>query len=190
MFQSSPIVKKIFYANVILFIITVISHNIVEFPLLNLLALYPPDSEHFHFYQILTNLFSHSGLFHVLFNMLAFLSFGPDVENQLGERKFLVFYLLMGFAGCLSQMIFSPGPMLGASGSIFGVMVYFTMFNPNAQLSLFLLPIHFKAKNFMIGILILELIMAFIGGGNVGHFCHLGGALTGFILKKINDNYL
>ena len=149
MFQSSPIVKKLFYANIIMFILTLIGQNILGLPVMNYMALFPIDSPNFSFYQFITSMFMHAGLAHLFFNMLALISFGPDVENQLGEKKFLLFYLIMGLGASIAQLSLSHGAMIGASGAIFGLLVYFTLYNPEAKLSLFLLPIFVKAKHMM-----------------------------------------
>jgi len=189
MFQSSPIVKKLFWANVILFIITLIGQNVMGLPIMNYLALFPYDSPNFNFYQFISSMFMHAGITHLLFNMLALLSFAPQVENQLGERKFLLFYFIMGVGASLLQMSLTHGAMIGASGAIFGVLVYFTMYNPESKLSLFLLPIFVKAKNMMIFMILLEIILAFTVQDGVGHWAHLGGALTGLILYKLDQKY-
>jgi len=189
MFQSSPMVKKLFWVNVILFLLTVFGQNFIGIPMMDYLALFPYESPNFSFYQFITSMFMHGGIAHLLFNMLALLSFGPDVENQLGERKFILFYFIMGIGAALLQMALSDGAMIGASGAIFGVLVYFTMYNPDAKLSLFLLPIFVKAKNILIVMISIELVMAFIGNDGVGHWAHLGGALTGFILFKLDQKY-
>jgi rhomboid-like protein len=189
MFQSSPIVKKLFWANVILFLITLIGQNVLSLPITNYLALFPYDSPNFNLYQFISSMFMHANINHILFNMLALLSFGPHVENQLGERKFILFYFIMGIGAALLQMSLTHGAMIGASGAIFGVMVYYTMYSPESKLSLFLLPIFVKAKNMMIFMILLEIILAFTVQDGVGHWAHLGGALTGFILYKLDQKY-
>lgn len=80
-------------------------------------------------------------------------------------------------------------PAMGASGAIYGVLVAFGMLFPNAELSLFLLPIGFKAKYFIPVLLLVDLFSGVTGfsifGANIAHFAHLGGALIGFILIYI-----
>ncbi len=77
---------------------------------------------------------------------------------------------------------------VGASGVLYGIMVAFAFTFPNAELMLLFLPIPIKAKYFLPGILILDLIMGLKGqavlgqGDGVAHFAHLGGALVGFIM--------
>lgn len=77
--------------------------------------------------------------------------------------------------------------MVGASGCIMGVMAAFGMMNPNAELMMIFLPIPIKAKYFIPGIIIIDLISGFrgqsiFGYGNIAHFAHVGGALTGFLI--------
>lgn len=189
MFQSSSIVKKLFYTNIIMFILTLIGQNILGLPVMNYMALFPLDSPNFSFYQFISSMFMHAGIAHLFFNMLALLSFGPDVENQLGERKFLLFYFIMGIGASIAQMSLSHGAMIGASGAIFGLLVYFTLYNPEAKLSLFLLPIFVKAKNMMLFMIALELVLGLLANDGVGHWAHLGGALTGFILYKLDQKF-
>ncbi|WP_372755524.1 rhomboid family intramembrane serine protease [Mariniflexile sp.] len=77
--------------------------------------------------------------------------------------------------------------MVGASGCIMGVMAAFGMMNPNAELMLIFLPIPIKAKYFIPGIIILDLIsgitgQSFFSPSNTAYMAHVGGALTGFII--------
>lgn len=78
-------------------------------------------------------------------------------------------------------------PTVGASGAVFGLLLAFGMMFPNIPLMLFFIPIPIKAKYFVIGYGLLELIngVTNIPGDNVAHFAHLGGMLFGFILLKI-----
>ncbi len=78
---------------------------------------------------------------------------------------------------------------LGASGAIYGLLVAFAFMFPNAGLSLLFIPVPVKAKYFVPGILVLDLVLGFggssiFGGGGTGiaHFAHIGGAVVGFLL--------
>lgn len=79
------------------------------------------------------------------------------------------------------------GPMLGASGAIFGLLTAFGLLFPNAELLIFLIPIPVKAKYLIPVYIVIELFLgvAQFSGDSVAHFAHLGGALFGFILIKI-----
>ena len=179
MFQNTKITRWIFYTNVFFFIFTLIGQNLIGIPVTNYFALYPISHSNFQIFQFLTSMFMHAGLAHLFFNMLGLLSFGPDCENQLGERKFLVFYLLMGLGASLLQLFFTTGAMIGASGAIYGLLVFFTLLNPDAKLMIFPLPFGFKAKYLVTFLFILEVVLAFIPGGSISHWGHIGGALTG-----------
>ncbi|OIQ29674.1 MAG: rhomboid family intramembrane serine protease [Bacteroidetes bacterium MedPE-SWsnd-G2] len=77
--------------------------------------------------------------------------------------------------------------MVGASGAIMGVLVAFGMMNPNAKLMLIFLPIPIKAKYFIPGIILMDLISAltgqsFFSPSNTAYIAHIGGALTGFLI--------
>jgi len=76
-------------------------------------------------------------------------------------------------------------PTVGASGAVFGVLLGFGMLFPNTQLMLLFPPIPIKAKYFVIGYGVLELVLGLsMPGSNVAHFAHLGGMIFGFILIK------
>ncbi len=77
--------------------------------------------------------------------------------------------------------------MVGASGCIMGILAAFGMMNPNAKLMLIFLPIPIKAKYFIPGIILLDVISAisgqsFFSPSNTAYMAHIGGALTGFFI--------
>jgi len=92
-------------------------------------------------------------------------------------------------AGAQAQQLFDiyHGPLVGASGAIFGVLVGFGMLYPELELMIIFIPIPIKAKYLIPGYIVIELISGFgnFAGDNVAHFAHLGGALLGFILVKL-----
>ena len=78
---------------------------------------------------------------------------------------------------------------VGASGAIYGLLVAFAFMFPNAGLALLFIPVPIKAKYFVPGILVLDLVLGFngaaifgSGGTGIAHFAHIGGALVGFLL--------
>ncbi len=78
------------------------------------------------------------------------------------------------------------GPVVGASGAIFGLLVAFGMLYPNLELMILFVPVPVKAKYIIPIYILVEIFLGFssFGGDNVAHFAHLGGALLGFILVK------
>lgn len=148
-------------------------------------------------WQLGTYLFFHADVFHILFNMLALWMFGSDVERQVGERKFLLYYFFCGIGAGLTIVLTSLSaellgwavsgfyaPTIGASGAVFGILLAFGMLFPNREvLVFFLFPM--KAKHFVVLFGLLELYLAVPArGGGVSHFAHLGGLLFGFVFLR------
>jgi membrane associated rhomboid family serine protease len=164
------------------------------------LAAFMPGSEHFQPFQIATHMFMHGDLMHLAFNMLSLYIFGPMVEAVWGPRRFLSYYLICGIGAYalhlgvqwweLEQSGIDPrswnGPMLGASGAIFGLYVAFAYLFPNQVISLLFPPISIKAKYFVPIMAGLELFYGVRGySTGIAHFAHLGGAVFGFLLIMI-----
>ena len=85
---------------------------------------------------------------------------------------------------------FYPGPMVGASGAIFGLLVAFGMLYPNVELFIMFIPVPVKAKYIIPVYIVIELFLGLgrFEGDSIAHFAHLGGALIGFILVKLWRN--
>jgi len=87
-----PITRNIIIINVIMFIA---SYFLLP-QLNNILAAYYPFSPNFRSWQIITHMFMHGGYMHIIFNMFTLYSFGPILEQVLGERKYLILYFVSG----------------------------------------------------------------------------------------------
>lgn len=97
------------------------------------------------FLPILTSMFFHGGIAHLLGNLLFLWIFADNVEDRLGRGRFLAFYLLCGLAAGLAQVSLDPGstvPMVGASGAIAGVLGAYLVSYPRARV-LTLVPLFF-----------------------------------------------
>ena len=79
------------------------------------------------------------------------------------------------------------GPLVGASGAIFGLLVVFGMLYPNMELMILFIPVPIKAKYIIPVYILIEIWLGVgqYGGDNVAHFAHLGGAILGFLMVKI-----
>jgi membrane associated rhomboid family serine protease len=139
-------------------------------------------------WTIITYMFLHAGLMHLAFNMLALFFFGPRVEERLGSRHFLNLYIISGVTGALLSLIMGPSAaVLGASAAVFGVMLAFAWFWPDAPIHIWgILPI--RARTLVIVTTVLSLWSG-LGGvrGNVAHFAHLGGYAGAFLYLKWMD---
>ena len=83
---------------------------------------------------------------------------------------------------------------VGASGAVYGILLAFGMLFPNSEMFVFPLPMAIKAKYFVIGYFVLELVLGLSAGDNVAHFAHLGGMIFGLALiiywkKKNRGNF-
>ena len=148
-----------------------------------------------HLGTLITSMFLHASLLHVGGNMLFLWIFGNNVEDKLGEIKFLVIYFASGIAGSLLQVYITPTstiPMLGASGAISGILAAYVLYFPRARVLTFIVPFFFITISayLVIGYWIaLQLLNAFLGlgvtGGGVAYFAHIGGFASGLILAAL-----
>jgi len=139
-------------------------------------------------WTIVTYMFLHAGVMHLAFNMLALFFFGPRVEERLGSRNFLTLYLISGISGALLSLIMGPSAaVLGASAAVFGVMLAFAWFWPDAPIHIWgIIPV--PARMLVIITTVLSLWSGLGGGGgNVAHFAHLGGYAGAFVYLKWLD---
>jgi membrane associated rhomboid family serine protease len=144
----------------------------------------------FESWQLLSYGFLHGGVPHIALNMLALWMFGGPVENALGARRFIVYYLACVLGAAVAQLLvmhfFQPNdfyPTLGASGGVFGLLLAFAILYPQAKVFLFFIPVPVPARIAVVGYMILELFLGVTGTqAGVAHFAHLGGAIVGFAL--------
>ncbi len=146
----------------------------------------------FEVWQLVTYMFLHGGLLHLLFNMFALWMFGMELENDWGSKKFLLYYMVCGIGAGISNLLIGPlfgqaGPTVGASGAIYGVLIAFGMMYPDRPIFIyFLLPI--RARYFVMIYIALELYAGVMGSPDgVAHFAHLGGALVGWIYILVDQ---
>ncbi len=260
-----PVIKNLLIINAIMLFAQFVLRNTYHMELSELLGLHFFFASGFRPWQLITYMFMHGDIWHLLSNMFALWMFGSTLENYWGAKRFLTFYLITGLGAAfthyvvvyfqvhpmleainaylnnpdlktfeafvqpdhlkiisnamLSQMnefaahynsleaqgdkagmlrasvefmqnykadyLNSIPPIVGASGSIFGVLLAFGMLFPNTLLYLyFAIPV--KAKYFVIAYGALELYSGLSNNpaDNVAHFAHLGGMLFGFILIK------
>ena len=95
----TPIVKQLLIINILFFVGTLV----VGEPAYQILAMFFPENNGFHFWQPLSHMFMHGGFMHIFFNMFALYSFGSTLEHFWGEKKFLFFYISCGLGAVLVQ---------------------------------------------------------------------------------------
>ena len=133
--------------------------------------------------------FLHGGIWHLAGNMFALLIFGPAVERVLGAQRFALYYFACVVGAALTQLWVAhslyPEPYAteGASGGIFGILLFYGMTFPHRQVLLIFPPIPMPAWLFVTLYGILELCLGVFGTSQgVAHFAHLGGMATGYLL--------
>ncbi len=101
-----PIIKNLIIINVLMYFLTVFAVTSLNFDLVKLLGLHSFDSEYFRAYQLVTYMFMHGSISHLLFNMFALWMFGSAIENFWGSKRFLYFYFIVGMgAGLFNELI-------------------------------------------------------------------------------------
>ena len=175
----------------------------------------------FKLFQLVTYMFMHADFQHVFFNMFAVWMFGRTLEMVLGPKRFLTYYMVCGIgAGLVQEVVqyieyattlsnysgvdtgLAVIPMeeylnmmttVGASGAVYGILLAFGMLFPNSQMFVFPIPFPIKAKFFVIGYAVIELLSGLgASGDGIAHFAHLGGMIFGFFMimhwRKKNNN--
>ncbi|MBL0741997.1 rhomboid family intramembrane serine protease [Chryseolinea lacunae] len=103
--KTIDVIKVIIAINVVLALVTFQVPG-WEDPMFETLALYFPKNEHFRYWQLVTNMFMHGGLMHIVFNMYALWAFGSPLLAQWGGKRFVLFYFLSGIgAGVIYLLI-------------------------------------------------------------------------------------
>lgn len=239
--SSVPVVtKNLIIINALFWVATYVLRRF-DIHLEETLGLHYFASDAFNLSQLFTYMFMHDPLnpAHVFFNMFGVFMFGRILEQVLGPKRFLLYYVVAGIGAAITQEViwyfdlrsfisavdqFSVNgyvPVLskflniqegmsvplnvlmdakqevlnnfitiGASGSVFGILLAFGMLFPNAPLFLMFIPIPIKAKYMVIGYGAIELFagVANFSTDNVAHFAHLGGMIFGFFLIRYWKN--
>jgi membrane associated rhomboid family serine protease len=150
---------------------------------------------------LLTSMFMHGGIAHLLGNMLFLWIFGDNVEDDLGHGRYTVFYLLTGILASVVHVVstFAFGdnpfiPSLGASGAISGVMGGYLVLHPHRRVRVIMMRMLTTVPAYVaVGLwFVFQLISAFgvIGqgpqsGGGVAFMAHIGGFIAGAALVKL-----
>lgn len=186
--KMTDAVKHLIIINVLFYAATYLVPNMEE-KMLTWFALFFPTTNLFKPWQFITHMFMHGGSMHVLFNMYGLYAFGSPLEQIWGKKKFVIFYFAAGIGAAIIYTIANyithdyGAWAVGASGAVYGVLVAFAMYYPNAKLALIFFPVPIAAKYFIPIMLFGDLFFGVTkySVGNIAHFAHIGGALIGFI---------
>src|SRR6266498_3210838 len=153
-----------------------------------------PDYDKIPFLSVLTAMFLHGGWLHLLGNMLFLWVFGNNVEDRLGRVRYLLFYLLCGYAATYGFALADPGStttLVGASGAIAGVLGAYLVMFPRARVTslvpfLLFLPARLPAWIVLGSWFVLQYFYASgasVGdGAGVAYLAHVVGFIAGIVL--------
>ncbi len=187
MFGMTPWVRRLLVANLLVFLL----QETVFLKAAQFLA-FDPLHAFSRPWTVLTYMFLHTGVLHLAFNLLALYIFGPPVEERLGSRGFIGFYLTSGLGGAVLSyalvLLTHSAPILGASAAVYGVMLAFAWYWPDEPIFVFPLPEPVLAKWLVIFFVLLSLTFALIPSlqPGVAHVAHLGGFATAFLWLKVD----
>jgi membrane associated rhomboid family serine protease len=186
--QLTPVVKYLLIANVAVFLACQIPA--LGERLFGLFSVWPTDlATTLQIWRLLTYQFLHDGLGHIFFNMLILYFFGPMLERFWGSKKYLVFYLICGTVGGIFYPILAhvgwlgTGKLVGASGSILGMLAAAAILFPNMLVYIFgVIPLKMSVLAIIMAVIsILSILRPDTYGNAGGEAAHLGGMVAGAI---------
>lgn len=221
------VTKNLLAINILMFLATIVLER-QGTDLTSLLGLHFFKASDFEPYQLLTYMFMHSDFPHLFFNMFALFMFGGVLERVWGSKRFLIYYLVAGVgAGLLQEItqyvhfaqlgwnenalipvqslglvpvsdVLNLWTTVGASGAVYAILLGFGMSFPNEKMFIFPLPFPIKAKFFVIGYAVIELLLGVSNSQDgIAHYAHLGGMLFGLVMilywrkkRKIGGPYV
>src|SRR5262245_12711667 len=171
--RISTTLKVLIGTNVVMFFITAFV------PSLTLLLGLSPTAvlTRGYVWQLVTYMFLHGGIFHILFNMLALWMFGTELERMWGTQYFLKFYFVTGIGAAVLTILFSMLPfdvsrqvyvsnVIGASGAIYGLLLAYGLYFPDRPIYMyFLFPVPAKIFVLIMGLIAFYSSVAGANGG-------------------------
>jgi membrane associated rhomboid family serine protease len=189
--QLTPVVKWLLIVNVAVFLVSIILPSLGIF-LIDWFSVFPETvGKSLQLWRIFTYQFLHdpNGFGHIFVNMLALFFFGPMLERFWGSKKFLIFYLICGATGGILYPVLanvgwlSKGPLIGASGSVLGILAAGAILFPNLRVYIWgIFPVKLMVLAIIFaGISIITLLRPDHFGNAGGQAAHLGGMAAGAI---------
>ncbi len=161
--------------NIFLFIFPMITGQ-YEY-IIRMFSIHGPSIRAGQYYRLITGIFLHGSLMHLIFNCYALYVIGTQIENFLGKFKYIIIYLISGIIGAFFSIIFGGNILsIGASGAIFGLMgalVYFGYF--------YRVYLGNVLKSQIIPLILLNIAIGFLGEG-IDNAAHIGGLIGGLFI--------
>lgn len=129
------------------------------------------------YYRLITGAFLHGGITHFLFNMYALYILGTQLEGFIGKTRYTIVYFFSILTASLLSIILNRAASVGASGAIFGILGSLLYFGYHYRVYL-----GGVIKSQILPIIFINLLLGFLGGGNVDNWAHIGGLIGGFLI--------
>jgi len=175
---KDPIVTKILIGiNIFIYLFMIFTNqgnNIIY----NYATFGPFITEYHQFYRFITGAFIHANIFHLLFNCYSLYVIGSQIESFMGKIKYLVIYLFSAFAGALLSIVLNDAASIGASGAVFGLMGSLLYFGYHYRVYL-----GSVIKSQIIPLIVVNLLIGFMSGGQIDNFAHIGGLIGGILIS-------
>lgn len=181
----TPAVRVLLVTNALVFILRVLVHSRVPGVFDYLFGLSADWYRNLFVWQIVTYMFLHAGVFHLLFNMLILYFLGTEIERTLGGRNFLLIYFVAGMLGGLGWLwLTETGICIGASGAVFGLLGAYVALFPQRYITVlifFILPVTMRAWVLAAVLGGIEfLLMTTHVSNRIAHSAHLAGLVAGY----------
>lgn len=173
--KKTPYITYILiFINILFYVLSIISNSFYNSMVLN-----PSKILNGEYYRLLSCIFMHGGIIHLLCNMYCLYVIGPQVESFFGKIKYIVIYLLSGIIGSLMSLSITNSISLGASGAIFGLLGSILYFGYHYRVYL-----SQAIKSQIIPLIVLNLFLGFILNG-VDNAAHIGGLIGGILVSMM-----
>lgn len=130
-------------------------------------------------WTLITHIFLHGSLTHLFFNMIVLFFFGRELERRVGNRVFWNVFFTSGIVAAIGYMLTGTGPMIGASGAIYGVFACMAVLAPEMRVYVYFIPM--KITQALVLFAIMDFVL--IGAPDmIAHTAHLSGIFVGLLM--------
>jgi rhomboid family protein len=152
-------------------------------------------------FSVISSMFLHGGIAHLIGNMLFLFVFGDNIEDKFGRIKYVLFYIAWGFAAAYAHSFYAVStgggeiPAIGASGAISGVLGAYLVLFPRAKIftiiaAFFITTVRIPAIAYIPFWFVMQVIFGLLNPlGGVAYLAHIGGflagVLTGYVMKNV-----
>ena len=171
--KKKPIITYVLIGiNILFYIISIFLSGFFDSMLLD-----PSLIRDGEYYRLITSMFVHGGIIHLLCNMYCLYVIGPQVESFFGHAKYIIIYVISGLVAALMSLVITNSASLGASGAIFGLLGSILYFGYHYRIYL-----GQTLRSQIIPLILLNLFIGFVLSG-VDNAAHIGGLIGGILIS-------